>query len=153
MSKLPQCIVMMTDFGLHDVYVGQMKGVILSVAPAVQIIDLTHGVSPQNIVQGAFYLAKSLPFLPERSIVVSVVDPGVGSARRAIALETDNHTFLAPDNGLLSAVFNSQKIRQCVAITEERYLRVERSATFHGRDVFSCAAGHLACGVSVQALG
>ena len=78
-----------------------MKGVILSLAPSAQIIDLTHAITPQNIVQGAFLLGKSVPFFPEKSIVIAVVDPGVGTARKAIALETDHHIFLAPDNGLL----------------------------------------------------
>ena len=152
-TELPHVIVLMTDFGLSDTYVGQMKGVILSLAPSVQIIDLTHAISPQNIAQGAFLLAKSVPFFPERSIVISVVDPGVGSSRQAIALETDKHTFLAPDNGLLTAVFQTEKIQHCVSITEERYLLTARSSTFHGRDVFSPAAAHLASGISLQELG
>ena len=151
--ELPHVIVLMTDFGLNDIYVGQMKGVILSLAPSVQIIDLTHAISPQNIAQAAFFLAKSLPFFPERSIVVSVVDPGVGSSRQAIALETDKHTFLAPDNGLLTAVFQTQNIKQCVTITEERYMLSVRSSTFHGRDIFSPAAANLASGVPLQELG
>jgi len=151
--ELPYVIVMMTDFGLNDPYVGQMKGVILSLAPSVQIIDLTHAISPQNIAQGAFFLAKSVPFFPERSIVISVVDPGVGSSRQAIALETDKHTFLAPDNGLLTAVFQIEKITHCVTITEERYMLPARSSTFHGRDVFSPAAAHLASGIPLRELG
>jgi len=151
--KLPRVIVLMTDFGLNDTYVGQMKGVILSLAPSVQIIDLTHSVAPQNIAQGAFLLGKSASFFPERSIVISVVDPGVGSSRQAIALETDKHTFLAPDNGLLTAVFQTQNIKRCVTITEERYMLSQRSSTFHGRDVFSPVSAHLASGVPLHELG
>ncbi len=149
----PRTIVLMTDFGVHDTYVGQMKGVILSRAPSVQIIDLTHSISPQNIVQGAFFLGKSVPFLPERSIILSVVDPGVGSTRQAIAVETDKQTFLAPDNGLLTAVFQTRNITRCVSITEQQYMLPCRSSTFHGRDVFSPAAAHLANGGSLQELG
>ena len=149
----PRTIVLMTDFGVHDTYVGQMKGVILSCAPSVQIIDLTHSISPQNIVQGAFFLGKSVPFLPERSIILSVVDPGVGSTRQAIAVETDKQTFLAPDNGLLTAVFQTRNITRCVSITEQQYMLPCRSSTFHGRDVFSPAAAHLANGGSLQELG
>ena len=149
----PRTIVLMTDFGVHDTYVGQMKGVILSRAPSVQIIDLTHSISPQNIVQGAFFLGKSVPFLPERSIILSVVDPGVGSTRQAIAVETDKQTFLAPDNGLLTAVFQTRNITRCVSITEQQYMLPCRSSTFHGRDVFSPVARHLASGVAFEELG
>ena len=152
-SEYPRTIVLMTDFGVHDTYVGQMKGVILSRAPSVQIIDLTHSIAPQNILQGAFFLGKSVPFLPERSIIISVVDPGVGSKRQAIAVETDRQTFLAPDNGLLTAIFQTRNITRCVYITEQHYMLPFRSSTFHGRDVFSPAAAHLATGGSLQELG
>ena len=151
--ELPRVIVLMTDFGLIDPYVGQMKGVILSLAPSAQIIDLTHAITPQNIVQGAFLLGKSVPFFPEKSIVIAVVDPGVGTARKAIALETDHHIFLAPDNGLLSAIVKTEKIKRCVNITEKRYMLSVQSSTFHGRDVFSPVAAHLASGVELEKLG
>ena len=152
-TESPRVIVLMTDFGLIDPYVGQMKSVILSLAPSAQIIDLTHAIAPQNIVQGAFLLAKSALFFPDRSVVVSVVDPGVGTSRRAIAVETERHIFLAPDNGLLSALFQTEKVKRCVTITEERYMLSNRSSTFHGRDIFSPVAAHLASGVSIQELG
>ncbi len=147
-------IVLMTDFGLSDTYVGQMKGVILSIA-SIQIIDLTHAITPQNIAQGAFLLGKSAPFFPDGAIFVAVVDPGVGTARRAIALQTDRHTFLAPDNGLLTTIFQNESIRRCISInfTEKRYLLSNVSSTFHGRDLFSPAAAHLACGLPVKELG
>lgn len=148
-----RCIVLMTDFGLNDIYVGQMKAVILAFAPTAQIVDLTHAITPQNIVQGAFLLGKSVSFFPERSIFVSVVDPGVGTSRKAIAIETEKHTFLAPDNGLLTALLQTGEIKHCIHITEERYMLSTRSSTFHGRDVFSPAAAHLAAGVSLLELG
>lgn len=146
-------IVLMTDFGLSDTYVGQMKGVILSLAPSTQIIDLTHAITAQNIAQGAFLLGKSAPFFPEEAIFVAVVDPGVGTSRRAIAVECGKQTFLAPDNGLLTALFQTGEVSRSVTITNERYLLPTRSSTFHGRDVFSPAAAHLASGVMLQELG
>ncbi len=152
-SECPHIIVFMTDFGLNDTYVGQMKGVILSISPLAQIIDLTHSISPQNVVQGAFILQKSVLYFPAKSIIVSIVDPGVGSLRKAIAVETDRHTFLAPDNGVLTGIFQTQIIKRCISITEKRYMLAVQSATFHGRDVFSPIAGHLLAGVSIQDLG
>jgi S-adenosyl-L-methionine hydrolase (adenosine-forming) len=149
----PPVIVLMTDFGLSDTYVGQMKGVILSLAPSVQIIDLTHAITAQNIAHGAFLLGKSAPFFPEGTIFVAVIDPGVGTSRKAIAVKTACHTFLAPDNGLLTAIFQAKEVTCCVAITSERYLLPARSSTFHGRDVFSPAAAHLASGVALLELG
>lgn len=149
----PPVIVLMTDFGLADTYIGQMKGVILSLAPSAQIIDLTHAISAQNIAQGAFLLGKSAPFFPERAIFVAVVDPGVGTSRKAIAVQCGNQSFLAPDNGLLTALFQTGKVAQCVTITNERYMLPARSSTFHGRDIFSPAAAHLASGVALHELG
>ncbi|MEI7694040.1 MAG: SAM-dependent chlorinase/fluorinase [Chlorobium sp.] len=146
-------IVLMTDFGLTDPFVGQMKGVILSLAPAAQIIDLTHAISPQNIAQGAFLLGKSKQFFPDGTIFVAVVDPGVGTSRKAIAIKTDRYTFLAPDNGLLTAILQGDNIRHCVHITKEHYMLRTQSSTFHGRDVFSPAAAHLAASVSPLELG
>jgi S-adenosylmethionine hydrolase len=152
-TKAPPVIVLMTDFGLSDTYVGQMKGVILTIAPAARIIDLTHAITPQNIAQGAFLLEKSADYFPEGSIFVSVVDPGVGTSRNAIAFETERGIFLAPDNGLLTPILQTRAIKQCVSITDKRYLLPVRSSTFHGRDVFSPAAAHLASGVPIRELG
>jgi len=146
-------IVLMTDFGMTDTFIGQMKGVILSIAPDARIIDLTHAIAPQHLVQAAFMLGKSVPFLPEGSIVVSVVDPGVGTSRNVIALQTDKHTFLAPDNGLLTPLLQSATIQHCMTITNERYMLATRSSTFHGRDIFSPVAAHLAAGVPLHELG
>ncbi len=146
-------IVLMTDFGLTDSYVGQMKGVILSIAPEARIIDLTHAVTPQNITEGAFLLGKSTAYFPEGSIFVAVVDPGVGSSRKAIALKTGTHTFLGPDNGLFTALLQSRAISTCVTITESRYALPQKSSTFHGRDIFAPAAAHLASGVPLSSLG
>jgi S-adenosylmethionine hydrolase len=146
-------IVLMTDFGLSDTYVGQMKGVILSIAPSAQIIDLTHAIAARNVAQGAFLLGKSAPYFPERAIFIAVVDPGVGTSRKAIAVEYGRQTFLAPDNGLLTALFQTGKVTHSVAISNERYMLPSRSSTFHGRDIFSPAAAHLASGVALMKLG
>ena len=146
-------IVLLTDFGLTDTFVGQMKGVILSLAPRARIIDLTHAVTPQNVAQGAFLLKNSVRFFPEHSIFIAVVDPGVGTARRAIAVETEHHIFLAPDNGLLTPVLQKMAISQCVEVTEEIFMLSRRSSTFHGRDLFSPVAARLASGVELQELG
>ena len=110
-TALPPAVVLMTDFGLSDTYVGQMKGVILSLAPAARIIDLTHAVTAQNIAQGTFLLGKSTPYFPDGTIFVAVVDPGVGTSRKAIAVETARHIFLAPDNGLLTSIFRAKRSR------------------------------------------
>ncbi len=152
-TALPPAVVLMTDFGLSDTYVGQMKGVILSLAPAARIIDLTHAVTAQNIAQGTFLLGKSTPYFPDGTIFVAVVDPGVGTSRKAIAVETARHIFLAPDNGLLTSIFQGEEVTHCVTITNERYMLPSRSSTFHGRDVFSPVAGHLASGVAFEELG
>jgi S-adenosylmethionine hydrolase len=152
-APFPPVIVLMTDFGLTDTYVGQMKGVILSIAPAARIIDLTHAVSPQNIAHAAFLLEKSAGFFPDGSIFVTVVDPGVGTSRDAIAIETEHAIFLAPDNGVLTSILQTRKIKAAVTITDSRYQLPFRSSTFHGRDVFSPAAAHLASGVQIRDLG
>lgn len=146
-------VVLMTDFGVKDTYVGQMKGVILSICPKVHIVDLTHAVTPQHVVLGAFFLERSLPFLPPHSIVVCVVDPGVGTARKPLALSTGCHTFLGPDNGLLTPVLEMTGLRGCVSITNPDIMLPERSSTFHGRDIFSPAAAHLAGGFPFWKLG
>ncbi len=152
-TAMPPVIVLMTDFGLSDTYIGQMKGVILSLAPSAHILDLTHAISAQNIAEGAFLLSKSTPFFPDGTIFVAVVDPGVGTSRKAIAVETVRHTFLAPDNGLLTAIFQAEEVTRSVTITNERYMLPFRSSTFHGRDVFSPVAAHLASGVALEELG
>ncbi len=146
-------IVLMTDFGLEDTFVGQMKGVIRSIAPATMIIDLTHAVSPRNIAQGAFLLNKSLPYFPAGSIFVTVIDPGVGTSRRAIAVETAKHIFVSPDNGLLSPILQHEEIVRCVQISESRFMLPASSSTFHGRDLFSPVAARLAAGIPVAEIG
>lgn len=174
-------ITLLTDFGLHDAYVGTMKAVILSIAPSAQIVDITHEVAPQNVLQGALALADAARYFPPGTIHMAVVDPGVGSARRAIGVRTPEATFLAPDNGLLSLVLLGRiedeldrevggpgpswnatlATSQCslpaecdgVSIDPERIGLPLVGNTFHGRDVFAPAAARLALGMPFAWLG
>lgn len=147
-------IALLTDFGYRDHYAGVMKGVIASIAPAANVIDLTHGIPPQALAAGAIALAQSWRYFPRRTIFVAVVDPGVGTSRRAIAVETiAGARFIGPDNGLLWNAADQAGIRRVVELRSPRYRRAEISATFHGRDLFAPAAAHLWRGVRLAALG
>jgi hypothetical protein len=145
-------ITLTTDFGLSDHFVGVMKGVILGIQPSAQIIDISHGISPYEIAEGAFTIAQAYRYFPKKTIHVVVVDPGVGSARRPLLAEMAGQYFIAPDNGVLSMIFAAEKskIRH---ITNERYFLHPLSRTFHGRDVFSPVAAHLAAGVTPAKFG
>jgi S-adenosylmethionine hydrolase len=146
-------ITFLTDFGLEDDFVGTCHGVMKRVAPEVEIIDVTHGIAPQSILQGALILANATPFLPE-CVHLAVVDPGVGSDRRALALRAGNRLFVGPDNGLLiPAAENVGGVDAAHEITNREYMLEPISATFHGRDVFGPAAAHLASGVDIGQLG
>src|SRR5271154_775273 len=129
-----------------------MKGVILGIQPAAQLIDISHGVQPYEIADGAFTIAQAYRYFPKKTIHVVVVDPGVGSARRPLLAEIAGQYFIAPDNGVLSMVFAPEKpkVRH---ITSERYFLHPVSRTFHGRDVFSPVAAHLAAGVRPAQFG
>jgi len=146
-------ITLTTDFGLEDAYVGVMKGVILGINPAASIVDLCHAIPPQDVRAAAFLLHTAWPYFPPGTIHVVVVDPGVGSQRRAIAVATEAATFLAPDNGVLSYVLAEVKEAQAVHLTNQRYWLPQVSATFHGRDIFAPVAAHLSLGVPLTDLG
>jgi S-adenosylmethionine hydrolase len=148
-SGPPPIVTLLTDFGDRDAYVGVMKGVILAGAPGARIVDLSHGVPPQDVLGAAFLLETAFPWFPPSTIHVAVVDPGVGTERAIVALRTPRGLFLAPDNGLLSPVVLEGDLRESVRV------RVEEgaSATFHGRDVFAPAAARLAAGVPLSDLG
>ena len=162
-------IFLATDFGLADAYVGMMRGVIFSINPEAVVIDLTHGIAPQDIRHGAVVLADACPYLPDGSIFVAVVDPGVGTDRPAILLETPHHRFVAPDNGLLTMVCRAYKPGfgdtgttgpqdlpdgcRVWRLANPAFWRHPVSATFHGRDVFAPVAGHLSTGVPPDTLG
>jgi S-adenosylmethionine hydrolase len=146
-------VALLTDFGTADHYVGAMKGVVLGLCPDVTLVDITHDIPPHDILTGAIELAAACRFFPAGTIFLVVVDPGVGSARRAIALEAGDYRFVAPDNGVLTCVVNDLKVKRCVELTERRYARATVSRTFEGRDRFAPAAGWLAKGVDLSAFG
>ena len=146
-------ITLTTDFGHVDAYVGIMKGVILGLCPNAVLVDLCHEVRPQAILQAAYLLSTSHAFFPAHTVHLAVVDPGVGSPRRAIALQTESAFFVAPDNGILSPILSTQTIRKAVELSNPSFHLPKGSSTFHGRDIFAPVAAHLACGVSVEQMG
>jgi S-adenosylmethionine hydrolase len=162
MSKI---ITLTTDFGLQDAFVGTMKGVILGIAPDARLVDLTHDVPPFDVRAGAYALYAAYRYFPAETIHLAVVDPGVGSARRAVAVRTSWGTFVAPDNGLLSLVLGREVVCEAVVLENPAYRlplssdllqlggRWTMSSTFHGRDVFAPAAAHIARGVPLAEFG
>lgn len=144
---------MLTDFGWADGYVGVMKGVILSIAPHVTLVDITHDVAPQDVRDAAYVLYTAVPYFPPDTIHLVVVDPGVGSERRAIAVRSAQGTFVAPDNGVLSYVLDAGPPQIAVSLTNPQYHLAQVSRTFHGRDIFAPAAAYLARGVPITELG
>jgi hypothetical protein len=147
-------ITLLTDFGLSDVYVGVMKGVIAQINPALTVVDLTHQIPPQNIAAARFNLMNAYPYFPAGTVHIAVVDPGVGSHRRAIALQLDVGFLVGPDNGLFSGVLNQNRVIKAVELTNPNYWRTPiPSTTFHGRDIFVTAGAHLANGVPLEQLG
>jgi len=147
-------VTFLSDFGLQDDFVGTCHGVIKSIAPDVEIIDITHGISPQHVLQGALVLANTTPYMPV-GVHLAVVDPGVGSSRRALALQSgDGRLFVGPDNGLLvPAAERLGGITVAHELTNADYALDSVSRTFHGRDLFAPAAAHLALGVEPSELG
>ena len=147
-------VTFLTDFGLQDDFVGTCHGVIKTIAPDVQIIDVTHGIAPQHVLQGALVLANTTPYMP-MGVHLAVVDPGVGSARRPLALRSgDGRLFVGPDNGLLvPAAERLGGIAAAYELANAQYALESVSRTFHGRDLFAPAAAHLAAGVSLEELG
>ncbi len=146
-------IALLTDFGLADHYVGAMKGAILGICPDATLVDISHGVPAHDVAAGALELAAAYRYFPAGTVFLAVVDPGVGSARRAIAAEAGSYLFVAPDNGILSAVFDETPPSRVVDLTDPRYARAEVSRTFEGRDRFAPAAAWLAAGLDLAALG
>lgn len=152
-------ITLTTDFGLSDAYTAEMKGVILGINPDVTFVDICHTIKPQNVTQAAFVLSTAYRFFPEGTIHIVVVDPGVGSERRAVLLHTPFADFIAPDNGVLSYIVQevvdksvtggAVKLRQgitAISLTNPVFWRRQVSSTFHGRDVFAPVAAHLSMG-------
>jgi S-adenosylmethionine hydrolase len=171
-SPRPPIITLLTDFGLRDTYVGMMKGLILSAAPSVRIVDLTHEVAPQDVVGGAFLLETAWRYFPEGTVHVAVVDPGVGTARKRVAIASGGHIFIGPDNGVLSSsipdavrgqrpvggAYEAKRVELppkilAVSIENRARFRSPVSATFEGRDVFAPVAAHFANGGVLEDLG
>lgn len=168
---MPGPICFLTDFGLEDAYVGVVKGVILSIEPRAQIVDLSHAIPPQDVRAGAFTLMAGVPYFPPGTAYLAVVDPGVGTERRAVAVAVGDYYFVGPDNGLLSwAILKAARgpdtvvvLRgdalllegdaSAVVLDRPTYWRQEVSSTFHGRDIFGPVAAHLARGVALTELG
>jgi S-adenosylmethionine hydrolase len=142
-----------TDFGIADPFVAIMKAVIVGIQPEARIVDITHDVPPHDVLDAAFRLRCAFAFFPHGSVHVVVVDPGVGSRRRPLLMITENHRFVAPDNGVLSLVGDVEEVRTVYHMTAGHYFRPEVSATFHGRDVFAPAAAWLTRGVDPENLG
>jgi S-adenosylmethionine hydrolase len=153
MEECQPVITLLTDFGEADAFVGIMKGVMVGIAPQAQFVDLSHYIAPQDIKQAAYILTTATPFFPAGTVHLVVVDPGVGSARRPIAVETSSAFFVAPDNGVLTYVLAQEENYKAVELKNPRYRLPDSSSTFHGRDIFSPAAAHLAAGVPFDDLG
>ena len=146
-------IVLLSDFGVSDPYVGVMKCAILSISPDATLIDLTHDVGPQGVAEARFILQSALPFLPKGSVVCAVVDPEVGGHRHALAIQTTDHSFVGPDNGLFTAVIQWQPTANAVVIEAFENQGAQECQTYQWRDVFGPAAGWLAQGQTLQSLG
>lgn len=136
-------ITLITDFGLTDAYVAEMKGVILRINPEAKIVDISHNVEKFNILMGAYILASAVPYFPEGTIHVAVIDPGVGTKRKPILIEANNGFFIGPDNGILALAATKQGIKSVYEITNQKLMLPEISSTFHGRDIFAPAAAFL----------
>ena len=146
-------VAFLSDFGTRDHYAGTLKAVVLSVCPDATLVDIGHEIPPHDVVAGALELAACYKYFPAGTIFLVVVDPGVGSARRGLAAEAGDYKFVAPDNGVLSAVFEELPPKRVVELTERKYARATVSRTFEGRDRFAPAAGWLAKGINLTWLG
>jgi S-adenosylmethionine hydrolase len=146
-------VALLSDFGTRDHYVGTMKGVLLGICPDAALVDISHEVPPHDVLSGALELAAAYRYFPKATVFLVVVDPGVGSARRGIAAEAGDYKFVAPDNGVLTAVFREARPKRIAELTERKYARATVSKTFEGRDRFAPAAGWLAKGISLNSLG
>ena len=146
-------ITLTTDFGLADGYVAAMKGVIAGIAPHAVVVDITHQIPPQDVCAAAYVLHTTLPSFPPGAVHVAVVDPGVGSARRALAVRTARGLLVGPDNGVFTYVLQAEPFALCIELDQPAYWRPTLSRTFHGRDLFAPVAAHLAAGAALEQLG
>ena len=146
-------ITLTTDFGLKDPYAAEMKAVILSISSDAKIVDITHEIEKFSIRMGAYMLAAACPYFPKGTIHVAVIDPGVGTKRKAILIQTKNGCFIGPDNGVLALAAKGQGIRHIYRIENSRFMLPRISNTFHGRDIFAPAAAYLANGIPPSGFG
>jgi S-adenosylmethionine hydrolase len=146
-------ITLTTDFGTVDPFVGIMKGVIATIHPEAQVVDISHGVPPQDLVAGALVLRHSVSYFPRGTIHVAVVDPGVGGNRRPLLIQCDGNYFIGPDNGVLSLALEGKTPTGIIHLSNPRYHLQPTSASFHGRDIFAPVAAHLSRGVAADLLG
>lgn len=148
-----QIITLTSDFGYRDPFVGTMKGVILGINPAAILVDLTHGIEPQDIMGGALSLAAAVPYFQRGTVHLAVVDPGVGSSRKPIVIETADAFYVGPDNGVLSLAARTSRVIRTVQLSNPDYHLKPTSSTFHGRDIFSPAAARISTGTPTRDLG
>ena len=146
-------ITLTTDFGNDDPFDGVMKGVILNICPYANIVDLTHNISPQDIFQANFLLHSCYKYFPQKTIHVCVVDPGVGSLRKPILIESKNYFFIGPDNGLFTSILEKEEIKSVFELTKKKYWLKKVSQTFHGRDIFAPVSAYLAKGIKPHQCG
>ncbi len=146
-------ITLTTDFGARDSFVGIMKGVIARINPHAVVVDLTHGVPPQDILAAAMVLSHAVKYFPQKAIHVAVVDPGVGSTRRPLLVNVDETYFIGPDNGVLSLAWEGRQPNRIIHLSNPRYYLQPTSGTFHGRDIFAPAAAYLSLGIAPEAFG
>ncbi|MER3447324.1 MAG: hypothetical protein C4291_10995 [Candidatus Dadabacteria bacterium] len=150
---MKRIITLTTDFGIKDHYIGAMKGVILSINRDVSIVDITHQIPPQDISSGAFTIRNFYRYFPQGTIHVAVIDPGVGTERKPIAIEADGYIFIGPDNGIFTFVYRESKSFNVFEISNFKYVLPNVSHTFHGRDIFAPAAAHISLGITPKDLG
>ena len=146
-------ITLTTDFGDTDEYVGVLKGVILGINPQAQIVDITHQIGPQDLIQAAVVVQSAYPYFPSGTIHVVVIDPGVGGDRSILAMEIGGHTFLAPNNGVMSRVMETAQTEIIIQVENREFFLQPVSRTFHGRDIFAPVAAHLSTGLGIAKLG
>jgi hypothetical protein len=146
-------VALLTDFGAADGYVGVMKAVILGIASGMPLVDLSHEIAPQDVRGGAWVLHTLWRYLPQGTVCLAVVDPGVGTERRPVAFQSEGRIYIGPDNGLFSYLLDAATVESAVVLENPLYQLPAPSATFHGRDIFAPAAGHLAAGVPLDELG
>jgi hypothetical protein len=152
-EKRSGIVTLITDFGTQGEYAGALKGSILSVNPRCRVVDITHEIPPQDILRASFVLRHSYPYFPNGTVHLTVVDPGVGTGRRALVLRKGRHLFVGPDNGVFTEVLSGPGEAEARAITRENFFRRPPSATFHGRDLFGPVAGRLSAGLPLREFG